>query len=65
LKHDWGIISIDAGMQIDRSRSHHSNADSPKVASLQPGLKVNSERCVQALKQVFESVSIDGGMQTG
>jgi hypothetical protein len=62
-KQDFEIVSIDEGMQIDRSAEQPANANSPRFESREPRSKVKSERFSQSQKQDLEIVSIDEGMQ--
>jgi hypothetical protein len=40
LKQFLEIVSIDEGIEIERSLEHSMNADSPRCASLEPGSNV-------------------------
>jgi hypothetical protein len=62
-KHDLEIVSIDEGMQIDRSDEHLSNADSPRLAIWQPNSNATFERRSQLQKHRLGSASIDEGIQ--
>jgi hypothetical protein len=57
------MTSSEAGMQIDRSDQHCSNANSPRAVILQPGSKTTLERLLQWPKQALEIVRIDGGRE--
>jgi hypothetical protein len=50
-------------MQIDRRNKHSSNADFPKIETLEPASNVKFERVQQSLKQALEIVSTDEGIQ--
>jgi hypothetical protein len=57
------ILSTDEGTEIDRNEEQYENAKSSRLASLMPALKVTFERLLQWLKQNFEILSIDEGIQ--
>jgi hypothetical protein len=57
------MVSIDDGMQIDRSDEQFANADSPSFEILQSLSNVKIERFVHLKKQELEMLSIDEGMQ--
>jgi hypothetical protein len=50
-------------MQIDCSSRHEQNAPSPRIESREPEANDSSDKLSQWLKQHFEIVSIDEGMQ--
>jgi hypothetical protein len=58
------MVSIDEGMQIDRSDEQFENAESPRCESRQLGSNVKTESLLQPRKQDLEIVSIDEGMQS-
>jgi hypothetical protein len=57
------IVSIEAGMQIDRSDEHDPNAHFPRIESSDPCSNVKYERVSQKLKHSAEIISIDEGIQ--
>jgi hypothetical protein len=63
LKHALDTISIDEGIQIDRSSEQKAKADSSKTEMRQSTSKVQVERFQIGLKQAVAIVSIDEGMQ--
>jgi hypothetical protein len=63
LKQHLEIVATDDGIEIDSSDKHFSNADSPRMAILQPDSNVSCERLLQWLKQDLEIVSTDEGTQ--
>jgi hypothetical protein len=62
-KQNAEIISIDDGMQTDRSDSQPANAASPSIEIRQPDSNVKLESAVQSLKQDLDTVSTDEGMR--
>jgi hypothetical protein len=57
------MVSIDEGIQIDRSDEQVQNADVPRVETLQSLSNVKMERLPQLRKQSLEMISIDEGIQ--
>jgi hypothetical protein len=57
------MVSIDEGIQIDRSDEQCANADSPSVETLQQLSNVKIERFLQLEKQSSAMVVIDEGIQ--
>jgi hypothetical protein len=57
------MVSIDEGIQIDWSDEQFSNADSPRVETLQQLSNVKIERFAQSKKHFLEMVSSDEGIQ--
>jgi hypothetical protein len=63
LKQLSEIVSIDEGIQIDRSDEQNENAYSPRFETLQQLSNVKIERFMQLKKQFLEMISIDAGIQ--
>jgi hypothetical protein len=63
LKQLSPIASTDAGIQIDLSEQHSSNADFPSVEIREPDSNVKFESIAQSKKQDAEIVSTDEGTQ--
>jgi hypothetical protein len=63
LKQDLEIVTSDEGTQRDRSDKQYSNAESPKLETVEPRSKVKFESPLQPQKQRFEIVATDGGIQ--
>jgi hypothetical protein len=62
-KHSLEIVSIDEGIQIDRTDEQFLNVDSPRIETVQPLSKVNFERFVHFPTQESEIVSVDERIQ--
>jgi hypothetical protein len=62
-KQALGIVSINEGMEIDRSEGQFSNAEPPMVRSDEPDSNDKCERGAQDLKHELEMTSIDEGTQ--
>jgi hypothetical protein len=56
-------VTIDDGIQIDRSDEQYENANSPRTESRQPGANVKCEMLSQWPKHDAEIVTIDDGIQ--
>jgi hypothetical protein len=63
LKQDLASVSIDEGMQTERSDEHFRNADSPKTEILEPPSNAKMERLRQPLKQDLETILTEEGRQ--
>jgi hypothetical protein len=57
------MVLIDEGIQIDWSDEQFSNADGPRVETLEQLSNVKIERFVQFQKQEFQMIAIDEGIQ--
>jgi hypothetical protein len=63
LKHEYDIVSTDAGTQIDASHEHSRNAELTSFEILEGDSNVTFQRYRQPLKQLPAIVSTDEGMQ--
>jgi hypothetical protein len=63
VKHDPEIAPMAAGRRIDLSALHESNADSPRVESLEPDSNAKIERPMHALKHDLAIVSTEAGSE--
>jgi hypothetical protein len=63
LKQSLEIMSIDEGIQIDRSWKQSQNAPDSRCESFEPESNATSDRPSQIMKQPPEIVSTDAGMQ--
>jgi hypothetical protein len=57
------MVSIDEGIQIDRSDEQFSNEHPPRVTTAQELSNAKIERSIQLQKQRYGIVSIDEGRQ--
>jgi hypothetical protein len=57
------MVSIDEGIQIERSDWHPPNADSPKIETLEPDSNAKFESEPHPSKQDLEIVCMDEGIQ--
>jgi hypothetical protein len=62
-KHDSEIVSIDDGIQIERSDEPRANADWPRIEIRKPRSNVQSESVSQPRKRESQTVSIDEGTE--
>jgi hypothetical protein len=58
------MVSTDEGMQIDRIEEHHSNADFPRIPTLQPDSNFTDDKQSHCSKQPAEIASIVGQIVT-
>jgi hypothetical protein len=62
-KQRFETVSIEAGIQIDRSDKQHENTDSLRFETREPASNVKTDRLLQLAKQPAEIVAIDEGIQ--
>jgi hypothetical protein len=62
-KQEAEIASIDEGIAKDSSNEQDSNAETPRIDSLDPDSKARFARDSHSLKQKWEIVGIDEGME--
>jgi hypothetical protein len=58
------MVSIDEGIQIDRTDEQYENADLPRIEILQSNANVTESRQAHWLKHPAETVSISSQIET-